>query len=448
MQQRNRKLSLAVATVLLSAVAVVNAQEATAPAPAQPATAPPESAPPAAAAPESAPQPAAAAGPAKQEPPAPDPEKWVCSKCPFDKGYVSEAYAGAGYVDDTSARFGDYTGLDEEGGVFVAGAEGGVALDSGYRLNYLLENLGLDSRAVAIEGGKQGSYEFGAFYDRIPHRISDTGETIYSGIGSDNLSLPAGWVRAGSTAGMTALGASLRNVEVGYDRDRYGVNGSYLLGDKWAFGLDYRRDERSGTRSKFGSFGTVSTELLRPVDDATDRINATVRYNGANWFAQAGYYLSLYSNDAALLNFQNPFTAFVAGGDAGQLGLEPDNTFSEFSVSFGWYGLPGNSALTGSAAIGQGTQDESFTGYTLNPDHSRRRAAVRQPRRRRVHHAFRPHGELAPDRSPAAARRSQLRRARQRQPTGRLYVDRAHRPVPGRRRSHQCGIRRLRAHAA
>ena len=86
---------------------------------------------------------------------------------------------GAGYVDESSAKFGDYTGLDEDGAVVVAGAEGGVAMESGYRLDYNLTDLGLDSRAVSIEGGKQGSYEFGAFYDRVPHRISDTGETIF-----------------------------------------------------------------------------------------------------------------------------------------------------------------------------------------------------------------------------------------------------------------------------
>ena len=115
MEQRSRKLSLAAAAVLL--------------------------------------------GPARRgaRPTAPDPATWTCSKCPFDKGYVSEAQLGAGYVDDSSARFGDYTGLDEDGAVVVAGAEGGVALESGYRLDYRFITSDLMSRSLAIEGGKQGS---------------------------------------------------------------------------------------------------------------------------------------------------------------------------------------------------------------------------------------------------------------------------------------------------
>jgi MtrB/PioB family decaheme-associated outer membrane protein len=326
MEQRSHKLSIAVATVLLAAASGVQAEE-------------------------SAP---------------PDTSAWACKKCTFGQGYAATAELGVGSLDESSAKFGDYTGLDEDGAYVVANAAGGVALESGYRVDYELLDLGLDSRAASITGGKQGAYELGLSYDRIPHRISDTGETIFSG--SDNLTLPGGWVRAGSTAGMTALGTSLRPVDVGFDRDRYGATGRYFLGDKWTFGLDYKRDERSGTRPRFGSFGSVSTEMLRPIDDTTDRINADVRYQGKHWFAQVGYFASIYDTKAASFQFDNPFNAFVAGGDRGLMALEPDNFYNEVAVSAGWYGLPGNTAITLSAAMGQGTQDTGFTPYTINPN--------------------------------------------------------------------------------
>jgi MtrB/PioB family decaheme-associated outer membrane protein len=304
--------------------------------------------------------------PAQEAPAAPDTSKWACSKCPFPKGYRAEAQLGGGYVDEASAKFGDYTGLDDEGGYVVAGAEGGVALESGYRLEYALRDLGLDSRSAAIEGGKQGSYEFGLSYDGIPHTISDTGETIFSGIGSRDLALPGDWVRAGSTDGMTQLDATLRNVEEGYDRDRYGLFGRFSLGAGWTVALDYKRDERSGTRHKYASFGSAAMEVLRPIDDATDRFNASVRYQGAAWFAQAGYYGSVYDSQAESFRFDNPFTG-PAGSEAGAMALEPDNSYNEFALSAGWYGLPGDTAVTVGAAMGQGTQDSGFVGYTLNP---------------------------------------------------------------------------------
>lgn len=327
MESRSRQLSLAVALVLLAAGA--QAQEAAEP---------------------------------------PDTSGWACSKCTFPQGYASEAELGAGYLDESSAKFGDYTGLDEDGVHVVASAEGGVTLDSGYHLDYSLHELGLDSRAASVEGGKQGAYEFGLSYDRIPHRISDTGETFYAGVGSTDLTLPAGWVRAGSTAGMTALGASLRPVDVGYDRDRYGLFGRFFLGDAWSFDVDYRRDERSGTRPKFSSFGSTAVELLRPVEDSTDRLTATVRYQGARWFAQVGYHASAYETDTAALRHANPYLPFAPGGETGQIALEPDNTYSELSLAFGWYGLPGRTSVTLSGGLGQGKQDHTFVPYTVNPN--------------------------------------------------------------------------------
>jgi len=309
----------------------------------------------------------AAAGAASAQQAAPDTTEWTCSKCPFDKGYRAGVELGAGYVDESSAKFGDYTGLDEDGAVVVAGAEGKASTDSGYTISYELTDLGLDSREARIEGGKQGSYEFGLFYDRIPHTIFDTTETVFGGVGSSALTLPAGWVTAGSTGGMTALATSLRPVDVGLDRDRYGASGAFWWGKDLKFSLDYRRDERDGIRTQMGAIGSVSTQLLKPVDDATDRLDATVRYETARWYAQFGYSGSIYDTKAAYLRWQNPFNAMVPGAEDGQMALAPDNDYHELSLSAGLRGLPGNTAVAFSAASGKGSQDIGFLPYTVNP---------------------------------------------------------------------------------
>jgi MtrB/PioB family decaheme-associated outer membrane protein len=309
----------------------------------------------------------AAGAAAAEQSAAPDTSEWTCSKCPFDRGYRTEVELGGAYVDEDSAKFGDYTGLDEKGGYVIANAEGRAAEESGYVLEYELTDLGLDSREVRLGGGKQGKYEFDLFYDAIPHRIWDTTATPFGGNGSTALTLPSNWVDAGYTGGMTALDASLRDVDVGFDRDRYGAAGRFWLGENVKFDLDYRRDERDGTRTQLASFGSTSTELLRPVDDATDRLDATVRYQAKNWFVQAGYFGSIYDTKAALLRWDNPFTAMVAGADVGQMAMAPDNQYHEFGLSAGWFGLPGNSTITLSLASGTGTQDTGFLPYTSNP---------------------------------------------------------------------------------
>ena len=308
----------------------------------------------------------ASAGAFAAEPAAPDTGEWTCSKCPYDRGYRAEVEVGVGYVDDDSAKFGDYTGLDEEGAHAIVSAEGRKATESGYVLEYELLDLGLDSREVRIGGGKQGSYEFGLFYDRIPRSLWDTTATPYSGVGSGNLTLPSNWVDGGTTGGMTQLDSSLRNVDIGYDRDRYGASGRFWFLDNFSFDLDYRRDDRSGTRPQLASFGSVTTQLVAPVDDATDRVDATVRYQGKGWFAQAGYYGSFYNTKAASLRWDNPFNAMTPGGTVGQMALAPDNSYNEFGASAGWYGLPFNSTVTLSLATGKGEQDTGFLPYTAN----------------------------------------------------------------------------------
>ena len=302
-----------------------------------------------------------------QEAAAPDTSAWTCSKCPFDRGYRSEVELGAAHVDDDSAKFGDYTGLDEKGGYVIASAEGRASEESGYVLEYELTDLGLDSREIRLGGGKQGRYDFELFYDRIPHSIWDTTATPYRGVGSTDLTLPAGWVDSGSTGGMTALDGSLRSVDIGFDRDRYGIAGRYWMLENVEFKVDYRRDQRDGTRAQLASFGSVSTQLPVPVDDATDRLDATVRYQGAGWFAEVGYAGSIYDTKAASLRWANPFNAMVPGADVGQMALAPDNQYHEFGASAGWYGLPWNTTVSVSLASGTGTQDTGFLPYTINP---------------------------------------------------------------------------------
>ncbi|MCM2312745.1 MAG: MtrB/PioB family decaheme-associated outer membrane protein [Steroidobacteraceae bacterium] len=298
---------------------------------------------------------------------APDTSEWTCSKCPYDRGYRSEVELGGAYVDEDAAKFGDYTGLDEKGGYVIANAEGRASEESGYVLEYELTDLGLDSREARLAGGKQGQYEFEVSYDAIPHRIWDTTATPFSGNGSGNLTLPSGWVDAGYTGGMTTLDSSLRNVDVGFDRDRYGAAGKFWFSENLKFDLDYRRDQRDGTRTQLASFGSASTQLLRPVDDATDRIDATLRYQGKNWYLQAGYFGSIYDTQAASLRWDNPFTAMVPGANVGQMALMPDNQYHEFAVTAGWFGLPGHTTVALSLASGEGTQDTGYLPYTSNP---------------------------------------------------------------------------------
>ena len=86
----------------------------------------------------------------------PDTSKWSCSMCPFADGWAVDAEAGVISVSDDSAKFGDYTGLEEEGEELLLDGEVRYWGDSGYRLEAEGENLGLDSKSARLGVAKQG----------------------------------------------------------------------------------------------------------------------------------------------------------------------------------------------------------------------------------------------------------------------------------------------------
>jgi len=296
----------------------------------------------------------------------PDTSGWACEKCPFDRGYRADTELGGIYVDESSAKFGNYTGLDEEGGYVLANAEGKSSHESGYVLEYSLENLGLDSRSGIIEGGKQGSYDFFIDYDSIPKYVFDTTETPYLGNGGNLLTLPDSWVNSNVTSGMTALPSTLRNVDVASDRETRGLGGRFFCGENWKFSLAYHREDRDGKGLTSGSFIIPAGQLMKPIDYQTDRVDAAVRYSAERWHLELAYYASKFDNQNNGLRWENPYVPIVGETDFGQMALEPDNSFQQI-------------ALTGSArpwdhgvvsmnlAMGSGSQDQGFLPYTLNP---------------------------------------------------------------------------------
>ena len=299
-----------------------------------------------------------------------DISKFKCEKCPFEEGFSGEIEVGVGNVSDDSFKFGEYNGLYEEGAFAVVNAKARYRdLDASY-LDISARELGLDSRSLNIEGGRQGRYDLMLRYDEIGHYISDTVRTPYQGNGSASLSLPAGWVTANSTAGMTALDASLQSVEVKQQRTRLELGASLIPASAWKYDLNVRRETREGNRRAAGaflsgSFFSNAAELIEPVDYVTDEVDVSASYIGKKWQATLAYYGSFFSNDDDALTWENAFTPVVAGADTGQRALPPDNKFHQILLSAG-YSMSKRTRLSGDIAVGRMEQDEEFLPATIN----------------------------------------------------------------------------------
>ncbi len=295
-----------------------------------------------------------------------DTSDWACESCPFDEGYRATIDVGVISVDDDEARFGNYTGFDENSEYASIDGHGRYNGD-GYRVDYVLEDLGLDSRAFDMSVSSEGLFEFSVGYQELPYRRFGRTRTIFSGVTGDTLAVPAGWIPAGTTGQMTQLSSSLSQTLVGTDRQIFDVGVDWNPADAVTVFADFRRQNRDGIDITSGASFAQASLLPRWIDYETDQVDAGVRYTTDNASLTLAYYGSYFSNKNPSLTWETPFTA-SPGTDTLQMAREPDNEFSQVSLSGKYLVASWDTVVAFSAAMGRGEQDQALLPYTVNPN--------------------------------------------------------------------------------
>lgn len=290
---------------------------------------------------------------------------------------------GFTHVSEDSFRFGRYTGLEEDGfhpvlgfDIFRRGAWDG---DSNEYWRVQGRNLGIESRELSAEYGRQGEFSVWAGYDQQPHYQSDDGRVFFNGAGSTVLTLPSGWVGGQNTAGITQLNANLRPFAIEHERRRFDLGGEWLFRPKWVVSSNYSREQKDGNKTiglTIGNSGGNPRAVVapEPVDYLTQQADVTLAYADAGKNFSVGYYVSRFDNENASLVWQNPYSSITGWAPTvvgfpngqGQMHLEPDNAFHQVNVAGGW-AFTDRTRLTGSLSFGRATQDEPFLPYTINP---------------------------------------------------------------------------------
>jgi MtrB/PioB family decaheme-associated outer membrane protein len=293
---------------------------------------------------------------ARAEAPAPDTSSWKCESCPFFKGYDAEATAGAIGAHRANASYGRYNGLDRDKTYGDFGADGQWRSGDGNFASYRLDDLGLDSRSGALRIGHEGSYDIGLNYDGQPFRRYDT--TVSPFVGAA-LSLPAGWVAAGSTSGMTRLAASLATVDIGTLRKTYGIDGRWLLNPHVSLSASFRREDKTGKEILGASFLTQAMQLPAVVDYQTDTVEVAAAWSAADTAWRLALSNSKFKDQNAALAFANPYLPLVPGATTGQLALAPDNEARQASLT-GSVALPYRSSVSLSLGYTELKQDAAL----------------------------------------------------------------------------------------
>lgn len=289
----------------------------------------------------------------------------------------SSVTVGGLYTSSDSFKFGQYTGLEKKGGHFLADLDAKWRKESRY-WNLQGSNLGFTSRNITAEYGNQGSYKLWVGYDQLPRFQTESAKTIFSGAGGTSLTLPAGWVSSGTTAGMTGLLGSLQSVNFSQERRRYDFGLSKIFSHGLDVGVGFQRDIKDGTKT-FGavignSGGNPRAVIIpEPVDYVTDQWAAHVGYTGSRAQARISYTLSRFEDRNTALTWANPFSAIsgwasAAGYSTGQgrVALPPDNRAHQLVLDIG-YNVGNATRITANFAKGRMTQDEDFLPYTVNP---------------------------------------------------------------------------------
>lgn len=293
-----------------------------------------------------------------------DTSNWECKRCPFEDGYRSQTTAEISNVSDDAARFGDATGYDEKGVYFNVGGTGS-SVTADRQVYWQIEDLGLDSRSVSIEGGKQGHFGLRFAYQQLPRHIFDQTRTVFSAASGNSLVLPGNWVAARTTGEFTGLAANLMPIDIESERKVLAFGADYIPSKRLAFFADYRRQNRDGVDVTAGTFYTQSSLLARPIDYETDEVDLGLLYRFGDGHLKLAWYASTFDDANTALYWSNPFTSNL-GTDQAALAQPPDNSFQQAVISGAWHWPEYSTSVTFSAARGLMEQNDQLLPYTSN----------------------------------------------------------------------------------
>src|SRR4030067_681156 len=157
-------------------------------------------------------------------------------------------------LDSKSFKYGEYTGVNDDSIYFAGDVDLSYNRDA-FFLDFRTDNIGLDNRSLYLETGRYGRYKLFLEYDEIPKLISNNSQTIFNGGGGNTLTLPSGWTRGSTTANLTNLTSSKKDVELRTDRKAYSAGIASSFSD-FDFKISFKKEEKEGTKSIGGVIET------------------------------------------------------------------------------------------------------------------------------------------------------------------------------------------------
>ena len=235
---------------------------------------------------------------------------------------------------DTHAKFNEYKDVRD-------GAYGSINLKYDAPKYFLLfesRDIAYDTQSYSLEGGWWDVFKLKLYYNEIPHNFTYDARSLYSGIGTNNLSY----------AGPTPVANPLAWNTFDYATKRKNMGGALKFDLLNPFYIDVNVDQqRKSGVYPLGAAGTnpggIAIELPTYIDYLTDNVKFEAGYSTKPLFLCVNYFYSRFENGDGLQNFRNPATANTAAA-TDTLFLPPENDYQKIGLK-GGLALPFHSKL-------------------------------------------------------------------------------------------------------
>ncbi|MFI3184344.1 MAG: MtrB/PioB family decaheme-associated outer membrane protein, partial [Methylococcaceae bacterium] len=300
---------------------------------------------------------------------------------------------GALYSSQSSAKFGEYNGLKDEGfyglGAFDVRGGDGYDQDKNSALRWKLNgtDLGTTSRNLGASITDQGKWKVNLGYDELQHNITDTFQTPLQGDpGANNFTLPANFGSVNGAGGLPVNTRTLTNTQLNAfhiekeqtTRRNSSLGTSYSFTEQLSAQIDYNHLEQSGAKLigtgaqgginlLGGSSGRAEGNniIMNPTNYSTDNITAALSWKGEKAHLTGGYYGSIFHDDYNSLSWQNSLASANSGCRGANcytnetMSTAPSNSLHQANLT-GGYDFTPTTKLAGGFSYGYNTQNDNY----------------------------------------------------------------------------------------
>jgi len=288
-------------------------------------------------------------------------------------------------VSTSSQKFGEYNGLNKQGGyangnLNIRGGDAYKDNVNGGTQRWVIQgtNLGLSDRSANIGYSDQGSWSVGIGYDELTHNLAPGYQTPYNGsMGGNNFTLPTGkgfpMNPASPATGTTTLTASqlsaFQNVDISSTRKNSSFTASKIIDPNFNLTVDYNHLDQSGAKlmgfaqaAISGPTGTPSSSsiavLPNPTNYQTDTLNVAANWLGEKSRLTASYFGSFFRDGYNGVNWQTWGATSPSISNTQTMSTAPSNQLQQLNLN-GGYDFSSKTKLTGGLSYGRNTHNAS-----------------------------------------------------------------------------------------